>query len=60
MDNLQFFNAQVGIVSGSADFWDGSLSITFYSSLVVTDFKFNSIPSKIEEGILVILIQDTI
>ena len=41
MDNLQSFNAQVGIYPGPADFCVGSLSITLYSSLLVTGLKLN-------------------
>ena len=50
MDNLQSFNAQDGIYPGPADFCVGSLSITLYSSPLVTGLKLNSFPLKIKEG----------
>ena len=51
MDNLQFFNAQVGMIPGPADFWAGNLSITLYGSLVVIYLNLDSFPLKVKEGI---------
>ena len=44
------YNAQDGIYPGPADFCVGSLSITLYSSVLVTGLKLNSFPLKLKEG----------
>ena len=50
MDNLQSLNAHDGIYPGPADFCVGSLSMTLFSSLLVTVLKLNSFPLKLKEG----------